>query len=134
MQTGHYDTTTNIGGGLLTAMNELASERARSGAGKVIVLMSDGKPNVDQYGGYYGGGSQAIDDWILGIAQQACDRGIRLYTVSVGRDVDQELMQAIATQGAGQHFHAEGTPEQYADQLDLIFRTLGGKRPVALIE
>jgi len=134
LQSAHYDTTTNMGGGLLSAMNELASARARSGAAKVIVLMSDGKPNVDEHGGYISGGSQAIDDWILGIAQQACDRGIRIYTVSVGRDVDQSIMQAIATTGAGQHFHAEGTPDQYADQLALIFRTLGGKRPVALIE
>jgi hypothetical protein len=100
----------------------------------VIVLMSDGKPNVDEHGYYDADGSEAIDNWVLGLAQQAHDQGIRIYTVSVGRDVDQDLMQAIAVQGAGQHFHAEGTPEEYADQLELIFRTLGGKRPVALIE
>ena len=33
-----------------------------------------------------------------------------------------------------QEFYAAGTPEEYTEQLEDIFRTLGGKRPVALIE
>ena len=134
MQAGHYNTTTNIGGGLLTAMSELSSARARASSAKVIVLMSDGKPNIDENGNYLGGGSQAINDWIIRVTQQAADRGIRVYTISVGADVDEPLMAQIATVAGGQHFHAEGTPAEYSDQLDMIFRSLGGKRPVALIE
>ena len=34
VQSGHYDTYTNMGGGLQTAMNELSSERARSGSAR----------------------------------------------------------------------------------------------------
>jgi Mg-chelatase subunit ChlD len=134
MQAGHYDTTTNMGGGLGTGVNELKSSRARMSAAKVIVLMSDGKPNIDQYGHSVPEGDPAANNWVLSIAQAAADEGMRIYTISVGQDADQNLMAQIASTAHGQHFHAEGTPEQYADQLQMIFRTLGGKRPVALIE
>jgi hypothetical protein len=134
MQAGHYNSTTCMGGGLLTAYNELNSARARKASAKIIMLMSDGKPNVDQYGNFVSSGSAAIDNWVKSVAQQAADDGMRIYTVSVGSDADVELMTEIATIGRGEHFHAEGTPETYAAELEAIFRTLGGKRPVSLIE
>jgi hypothetical protein len=43
-------------------------------------------------------------------------------------------MQQIAQIGGGEHFHAEGTIEQYSAQLDSIFQKLGGKRPVLLVQ
>jgi hypothetical protein len=134
MQAGHYDTTTNLGGGIGQAINELTGERARSGAAKVIVVMSDGKPNIDRYGNYVGDGDPEVREYCLEQAQVAVDGTMRIYSISVGYDVDQELMAEIAALGRGEHFHAEGTPEEYADQLEAIFETLGGKRPVALIE
>ncbi len=134
MQAGHYDNTTNLGGGLAQAINELTSPRARPAAAKVIVLMSDGKPNINEDGGYLGEGDAGAEQYCLDQAQEAANQGMRVYTISVGYDVDQELMAEIAAIGRGQHFHAEGTPEEYADQLEAIFRTLGGKRPVQLIE
>ena len=36
--------------------------------------------------------------------------------------------------GRGQEFYAVGSPEEYTEQLQDIFRAIGGKRPVALIE
>jgi hypothetical protein len=134
MQVAHYDQTTNMGAGLLKALSELSSERARSSSAKVIVLMSDGKPNVNEYGQGVPNGDPATCAWIEELAQQAADQNIRIYTISVGGDADTDLMAEIATLGGGQHFHAEGTPEEYSDQLEMIFRSLGGKRPVALIE
>jgi hypothetical protein len=134
MQAGHYDGNTNMAGGLSTAMTELQSTRARSSSAKVIVMMSDGKPNIDEHGNYIDEGAQVVTDYVRRVAQQCADRNIRIYTISVGGDADEALMTQIATMTGGQHFHAEGTPAEYADQLDLIFRSLGGKRPVALIE
>ena len=133
-QAGHSDSTTNTGGGLAQAITELTSARARSAAYKVIVLMSDGKPNIDENGNYVGNGAAAAMDYGRAQAQRAADLNMRIYTVSVGQDADQPFMAELATIGRGQHFHAEGTPEEYSAQLDAIFRTLGGKRPVALIE
>lgn len=133
MQAGHYDSTTNIGGGLAQGIAELESPRARPVAKKVIVLMSDGKPNINENGSYVGH-NQAVNNYCLAKAEEAGEKGMTIYTVSVGADVDVELMEQIAAIGLGQHFHAQGTPEEYTDQLEAIFRTLGGKRPVALIE
>jgi Flp pilus assembly protein TadG len=133
MQAGHYDTCTNMGGGLQRAIAELTSARARAAAAKVILLMSDGKPNVDAQG-VYRGFSADIDAWVRSVARQAADMNMRIYTISVGSDADLELMASLAQIGHGEYFHAEGTPAEYAEQLDEIFRTLGGKRPVQLIE
>jgi len=130
-QAGHYDVYTNIGDGLKRAYFELTSERARSAAAKVIVLMSDGVPNRDEGGEY---NIAAAREYALRMARQAADAGMRIYTVSVGFESDRPLMQEIAALGHGQEFYAAGNPEEYSEQLELIFRTLGGKRPVALIE
>ncbi len=133
-QAGHYDTTTNIGGGLAQGIAELSSSRGRASAMKIIVLMTDGKPNVNENGDYVGDDDPTVRDYCLAKAQEAADAGIRIYCVSVGQDVDRELMQEVAAIGHGQEFYAAGTPEQYQAELEDIFRALGGKRPVALIE
>ncbi len=132
-QAAHYDHTTNIAGGLSQGINELLSSRGRPAAAKIIVLMSDGKPNTDESGNY-GGFSSYIREQCLEQAQRAKDNQMRLYTISVGEDVDRELMQEMAAIANGQEFQAAGTPEEYTEELEAIFRTLGGKRPVALIE
>ena len=133
LQAAHYNGTTCIGGGLSKAIQELESERARPNAHKVILLMSDGVPNVDEYGVYVGE-VQAARDYATNKAQDAADKGFRIYTISVGYGVDRALMQEIASLGHGQEYYAAGNPEEYTEQLNLIFRTLGGKRQVTLIE
>jgi len=132
-QSGHYNRCTCHGCGLAQAIAELQSERARANAHKVIILMSDGKANVDEDGNY-DEGSPAARDYAIREAERAADLGYRIYTVSVGYEVDRDLMQQLAEIGHGQEFYAAGNPEEYTEQLEEIFRTLGGKRPVALIE
>lgn len=134
MQCGHYDRLTSIAGGLSRAITELTSDRARPNAHKVIMLMSDGQANVDDNGNYYGDGHPAATGAAIDMAEMAEDLGFRIYTVSVGYYVDRDLMQQIAEIGRGEEFYAVGSPEEYTDQLEDIFRALGGKRPVALIE
>lgn len=133
-QANHWDNSTCMGGGLATAINELQSTRARSGAAKVIVLMSDGVPNVDETGRVVADGASAAVQYAYEQADRAGDLGIRIYCVSVGFQVDRTIMQAIAEKGHGQEFFASGSPEEYSEELENIFRSLGGKRPVALIE
>ncbi len=133
-QSGHYDRATNIAGGLAQAINELTGPNARPNAAKVIMLMSDGVANTDEQGNWLGDGSEVARQLALDRAQQAADLGMTIYTVSVGYDVDRPLLQQIAEIGRGQEFYAVGNPEEYSQQLEDIFRTLGGKRPVALIE
>ncbi len=131
MQAGHYDTWTNTGGGLQRAIDELTGPRARNRATKMIILLTDGNANVTADGEVddeTGGNAYTLDR-----AQAAADAGIRIFAVSVGVASNQSLMQQIADIGHGEHFHAEGTIEEYSSQLADIFRRLGGTRPVELI-
>lgn len=132
MQAGYYDSYTNIGGGIQGAVTELNSTRARPAARKVIVLLTDGMANVNELGettSYAGGAAYTTAQ-----AQIAADQGIRIFTVSVGSSADQALMADVAEIGGGDTFHAEGSIEEYSEQLDLIFQELGGRRPVELIQ
>lgn len=125
MQAAHYDNTTNLAGGLAQAINVLTGPDARPSAAKVIVIMSDGKPNTNQEGGFVGFGGTAYD-LVRERAHQAKDEFIRIYAVSVGEDVDRSLMQEIGAITGGQEFHASGTPEEYTEEIEAIFRSLGG--------
>ncbi len=132
MQAGHYNCWTNMGGGIQRGIDELTSARARPSAIKVMVLLTDGKANVTETG--------AVGDYTNGpiyaknTATEAAALGIRIYAVSVGSDADTDTMDEIAEIGNGYHFHAEGSIDSYTMQLQLIFATLGGKRPVMLID
>lgn len=131
MQAGHYDTWTNVGAGLQRAIDELTSERARHTSKKMIILLTDGNANVNSAGGVNdvsGGNAYALDR-----AQAAADQGIYIFAVSVGAEANQSLMGQIADIGHGEHFHAEGSIEEYSGQLAEIFRRLAGTRPVELI-
>jgi|CXWL01.1.fsa_nt_gi uncharacterized protein YegL len=119
-QPNYYDASTNIGGGLQSAIDELTSLRARSDARPMIVLMSDGVSNA---------GPDAIT-----VAQQAVDLGIPVYTISVGTGADRTVLQEIAAMTGGQEFFAAGTGAEYTSELRGIFRTLGGLGYAALIE
>ena len=131
MQAAHYDRNTNMGGGIQRAIEELSSVRARSTSRKTIILLTDGLANVTETGAFsYSGGAA----YALQKAQEAADMGFRIFTVSVGTEPDLNLMNQIAEIGHGEHFHAEGSIEQYSAQLDSIFATLGGRRPIQLVE
>ena len=47
---------------------------------------------------------------------------------------NQSLMSRIADIGQGEHFHAEGSTEEYSVELEQTFRRLGGTRPVEVIQ
>ncbi len=131
MQAGYYNTLTNMGNGIDAAITELTSTRGRNISKKVIILLTDGKANVDSSGSYSisGGAAHALAQ-----AQVAASLGIQVFTISVGVDADQVLMSSIADIGDGDHYHAEGTIDQYSAQLEQIFQALGGKRPVELVQ
>lgn len=131
IQAGHYDGSTNIGGGIQRAIDELSSDRARSTARKVIVLLTDGVANIGNSGQ---NSESAGADYALDRAQVAADLGYTLFAISVGAGADIELMEQIAEIGGGEHFHAAGTIEEYSDALSEIFIEIGGRRAVELIE
>ena len=133
MQGAHYDSWTNMGGGIEKGIQELSSARARGNSIKVIILLTDGCANVTESGNAGYQYEAEARQYATDQAQEAADAGMRIYTVSVGSGADQPIMQQIAEIGHGEHFHAEGSIEEYSAQLDTIFAKLGGTRPVELI-
>lgn len=131
MQAGHYDTWTNMGGGIQRGIEELSSSRARPNSRKYMIVLTDGRANVTadgSTGDYVNGPAYARER-----SEAAAAAGIKIYTVSVGSNSDVDLMDYLAGVGGGTHFHAEGSIDNYSDQLAEVFRQLGGARPVELI-
>jgi hypothetical protein len=133
-QAGHYDQTTNLGGGISRGISELTSARARPNAKKYMILLSDGVPNVDESGSHVGDGAASAMQYCRDQAQAAMEAGITIHCISVGSYADRTIMQEIAHITGGEEFQAAGTPDEYKEELENIFRRLGGARPVQLIE
>ncbi len=139
-QASHDTSTTNIGGGMQMAIEELTSNRARSAASKMIILLTDGKPNVDDRNEYVGNNDARAINWAQSQAQAARDLGVSIFTIGVGGDLNEELLVEMASKPENYFFadnqpdNAKGGQPLYVDQLKDIFRTLGGKRPVQLIQ
>jgi len=132
MQAGHYNSYTNIGGGIAQAIDQLTqSGNQQQASRKVLILLTDGVANIDQYGNNNVASAKA---YALAQAQAAANAGIRIYAVSNGYGADTDFMDQIAEIGGGTHFHAEGTIDEYSDELEAIFFTIGGMRPIELIK
>ena len=139
-QAGHDTAYTNIGGGMDRALEELESDRARTAAAKVIIMLTDGKPNVNEFNNIVGNNNAEALAWAEDRAATAKERSITVYTIGVGGDVNAELITALATSPEHYYF-ADNAPDpnnggqpQYITQLKAIFQILGGKRPVRLIQ
>lgn len=135
MQAGHYNSWTNTGAGIHAGITELTSARSRGSARKLIVLLTDGNANCNKSNNCGSNENQldAGNDYTLSAAQAAAALGIRIVCVSVGADANTSLMQQVAEIGQGEHFHAEGSIDEYSAQLREIFERIGGDRPVELI-
>jgi Flp pilus assembly protein TadG len=134
LQGGMFSCCTNIAQGIDEGVNILFnSPESRPHAAKVMLLLTDGIANQTRANPTEMDEAQARAD-TLAAAQDAADMGVRIYTVSVGTQADTDLMKQVAEIGHGEWFHAQGTVEEYQNQLSAIFESLGAKRAVALIE
>ncbi len=153
-QAGHYTVYTNIGAGLQEAIHELSNgeygayndgdpvphDRARHLAAKVVIMLTDGKPNTDENNNYVGNNDPAAVLWAEDSADVAKSLGMTIYTIGVGGDVNEDLCVDIASMPEN-YFFADNTPDpenggrpMYVTQLLEIFETLGTCRPVRLIQ
>ncbi|MEE8170932.1 MAG: vWA domain-containing protein [Phycisphaerae bacterium] len=134
MQASHYSSGGNFGGGLQAAIDELTGSRARSRARHVILFVTNGRPNMDQFNQFVGEDNPAAVQWALDRAQAAADNGIQIFTVAIGDDVNRQLTQQIAQIGRGAELFVNGTPDQYAPQLRQLLDGFTLERPVQLIQ
>ena len=84
---------TNIIAGIAQAQSELTSTRHNAAASRVIILLSDGQPNV-------GTPLETIQ-----AAASAKQVGIHIITIGLGSQLDENLMRSLATQGTD-YYHA----------------------------
>jgi Flp pilus assembly protein TadG len=130
MQAGHYMAYTNIAGGIQAALTELRT-RGRTGALRLIVLLTDGNANrpTDPHKSNYPA-EAALEQ-----AQQAANANIPILTISLGAVADTALMQDIAEITNGAYFVIPGghSVDEYKDQLEAIFTQIANRRPLRLV-
>ncbi len=139
-QAGHDTVYTNIGAGVHAGIEELTGHRARPSSAKVIVMLTDGTPNVNEHNATVGNNHPDAIAWAIDRANAAKELGMTVYSVGVGADVNEALCIDIAT-SPDHYFFADNAPDpdnngapRYVNQLREIFQTLGGRRPVRLIQ
>lgn len=83
--------STNTGDGLRAGIIELLSERHNPDARKVVVLLTDGKANAPIEDG--------LDPelYAQAMAEEAYNRGVEVYTIGLGENVNQEFLATLAT-------------------------------------
>jgi hypothetical protein len=127
-QAGHYNHYTNIYAGLNTSRLEI-QQRAREGAFKMIVLMTDGIANrpVD---------TTTAKQYLLNEANVCADAKIPVVTISLGALADVALMQQVADITGGKHFNVPGgqTGAEYEEDLKKIFKEIANVRPIHLVQ
>jgi Ca-activated chloride channel homolog len=115
---------TNIGDGILQAMNHLnSSSPARTQ--KTIILFSDGMANRPGAGNTSDPRAVA---YAISQANAAKSSNIKIYTISLGSTTDPNLMRQIASITNGKYYYAPGAADLYD-----IFEDISRRIPVALI-
>ncbi|MCK9485507.1 MAG: VWA domain-containing protein [Dehalococcoidia bacterium] len=104
--------STNIGAALLLARGQLTGASAQTDAAKIIVLLTDGIPNLPT-------NTTQGQNYAQQQAQLAADAGIRIYVIGLGDGVDHTFLQQIASIGSGVYLDA---PEP--SDLQAAFRTI----------
>ncbi len=105
---------TNIGGGIAEGAAALMSSPGqRTGAAKVLVVLTDGIHNT------------GLDPLIS--AQAAADAGIMIFAVTFSDEAEQSRMQQVAAIGNGRHYHASTAAE-----LKTVFRDIAASLPTLL--
>ncbi|MEM9412791.1 MAG: VWA domain-containing protein, partial [Planctomycetota bacterium] len=106
---------TNIGGGIVRAINSMSSDpNARSGAVKVLVVLTDGIHN---------GGTDPVN-----AANQAGSQGALIFSVTFSNEAEQNRMRQVANVGNGKHFHANN-----GNDLKQVFQEIAKSLPTLIV-
>ena len=98
------------------------------GAQKTLVLLTDGVANLP-------GSASEARGFALDQAQYAANSNYAIAAISLGANVDTDLMQQIADTTGGVHFHVPGgqTVADYEADLTDVFRQIARERPLRLV-
>ena len=112
--------STNLAGGMMRGVEEskaaIRGPASRDGTITRVILMSDGLANT--------GVTNPTE--IARLVRDAKHDGVRISAIGLGRDYDEDLMQAIAENGGGRYYYVE-SPTQIArmfqEELSTLFET-----------
>jgi Flp pilus assembly protein TadG len=140
--------------GLITAMN-LLSTQGRLNTNKVVVLLTDGKPNLYSSGtstiasfrtahsntNFYGGTGSYPQDAALMQASIMQGRNWSLFPIAIGLEGDADFMDRIYSVGRGQTnrtdtspYSATGNPTNYETELKTIFEQIVSMPKIRLVQ
>jgi Mg-chelatase subunit ChlD len=106
---------TNISETLQQSISELTSNRHHDGAKQTIVLLTDGKPNKPEMKG----DANYATNQALAAARSAQSQGIDIYTIGLGKDIDEQFLQSVA--GLSGHFFKAPTSQD----LQSVYMKIG---------
>lgn len=110
--------STDLTGGMMRGVDEVYGARGNGEELARVLLLSDGLAN------------HGITDprQIQDLVRQARMKGIRISTLGLGRDYDEDLMQAIAEYGGGHYYYIEHPNQMsriFQEELATLFSTIG---------
>ena len=94
---------TNLGRGVSVGLSEL--QRLDRDAAQVLILLTDG-----------------VGSYSTSLTTLAADRGVTIFTIGLGSQIDESLLQTIASGTGGQYF-----PAASASDLEDVFLDIGGE-------
>ncbi|TNE36904.1 MAG: VWA domain-containing protein [Alphaproteobacteria bacterium] len=109
--------STNLTGGMMRGVEEVGSAETGEAALSRVLLLSDGLAN------------QGITDprQIKELVREARLKGVRISTLGLGRDYDEDLMQMIAEHGGGHYYYIENPNQMgriFQEELATLFTTV----------
>jgi hypothetical protein len=159
-QANHYYASTNIGGGMRSAI-ALLDTHGRAGARPNIILMTDGNANVTNgtttlpsgyeswFNGYDGDGTTYALNYdnpssselsarqsLMYEVHDAVSKGYTIHTIAVGSDADWRTMKAIAHYAGGEFIYVPGgtsTETMEANMMAAFHKIAGLVPPAKLI-
>lgn len=117
---------TNIGGGLQSSINELATLRHYPDSRPVIIMLTDGIPTRPEDPANKTN-KKYPTEYAKKVADDAKSQGITLYTIGLGADVDSVFLESIAT--GPEYYYKSASGAELGDVYSRIATSICKKGP-----
>lgn len=126
------DQHTNMADGILKGSKELASSRAKSSSGKVLVVLTDGVATrpIKPGGSKNSEDTKYPEEFALSIGKSIKDQGIHIFTIGLGKNISTKFLTALAS--SADDFYIAPTARDLKKIYTQIATKICKKRPAAI--